>query len=180
MTVTIIKRLEWKEVGNAIGHLYGSSIHFSEGQAHFSNSLLAPGKTMIRFGSRTNYQGNRQSPELPLLRPGQTYMIDSQIQTQPENRYFIQLKFFNRQNEIVGVEMVRENGHSFVYPKDAFTYELLVKSGGCHQMDFTHVTLSQETEEIFVRPMGAYPDGELPEEIELVKTLIRTRNKDLS
>lgn len=179
MTLVLIKQLKWKEVANNHGYLYGSTIHFSDQEAHFYNNLLASGKTIVRFESRTNYQGNRRSPDLPLLRPGQTYTIDSDIQTVPEDRYFLHLNFFNRQNEVVGVEILRDSKQSFVCPQDTFTYELLVKSGGCRQMEFRQISIYQEKDEdILVAPIGAYMEEAVPEEISLVKNLINTQNKE--
>lgn len=170
--------LKWEEIAQGHGYLYGSMISFEKGKARFQNRLVASGKSIVTFFSDTNYQQKRRSPDLPLLQPGQTYHIRSDIETVPLNRYFLQLLFFNRQGEKISFEIIRETEAFFTYPKEAYTYELHVKSAGCDSMVFGEIALYQDlAEEQESLVAASYRKDSIPEDLLLVANLIRTQEE---
>lgn len=177
MTDELIKRLRWQEVHNGAVYLYGSRISFSDEAAIFKNPRLASGKPILQLVSRTNYQGNRYEPELPVLIPNHTYRLDSQIETIPEQRFLIQVDFLNRQGELIAFEVLRNGQGEFTCPADGFSYTITVISAGCESLTFKEMSLYQKTHEGFFKRekvlAKCYSRNDLPSELNIVKNLIK-------
>ncbi|MBM7636166.1 accessory Sec system protein Asp3 [Streptococcus saliviloxodontae] len=172
-TRTLLKRLEWTEMRKDGAYLYGSKIDFYDDYVVFDNERLASGKPIVSFVSRTNYQGNRFSPQLPLLEPGKSYELVADLETSPANRYYLELDFFNRQNEGISSQVLRVGQHQFTCPDDTFTYQITVRSAGCHRLQFRNLALYQEQEEVVEREqIASYQKEDLPEELDIIRGLI--------
>ena len=140
MTFSLVKRITWDKVVNG-QYLYGSRIIFEKDTVIFNNAQLASGKQIVAWGSRTNYQANRKIPELPLLVQGETYQLHSKLRTVPSNRLYLKIIFYNRLDEEIGTIIQREDVQEFVYPQDAFRYDILVISAGLEELVFKYIDL---------------------------------------
>ncbi|WP_398584302.1 accessory Sec system protein Asp3 [Streptococcus suis] len=85
----------------------------------FSNQRFASGKPIKKWESRTNYQGNRRSPVLPLLRPGASYRLKQGFQVEPAGRAYIQLRFLNQRGDEVGLIILKNGEEEFTCPVDS-------------------------------------------------------------
>lgn len=144
MTETVVQKIYWGSVSRGTTYLYGSGIRYGDQEVCFENMNFASGKPIKKWLSRTNYQGDRTSPSLPLLRPGKTYGLELVAELEPAGRFYIRLDFINRQNELIGFEVLRDHRGTFTYPEDAFTYSITLHNGGCHRLRFSHLILTQE------------------------------------
>lgn len=179
MTDKLIKEIKWREVHSTVVYLYGSLLQFKEDCVIFTNPRMASGKPIARFVSRTNYQGNRYSPDLPVLVPNRDYIVKSQVNSEPSNRLLLQIDFMNRQGEKIGFEVFRECQGRFTCPEDTFSYQLIFLSAGCRQVVFKNLSIYQVIDSDSVLPnspsSGAYTDSQLPNELELVRNYIEIR-----
>lgn len=144
MTRKLIKNIKWSEVYSGATYLYGSLLNITEEYMDFNNLRLSSGKPIVKFVSRTHYQGDRRTPDLPLLIPNETYTIESHILSNPENRFFIQIDFYNRQNEKIKFSILRENIATFTCPTDTFHYAISVFSAGSTKFTFQDIKIYQE------------------------------------
>ncbi|MET3634003.1 accessory Sec system protein Asp3 [Streptococcus porcorum] len=178
MTKTLLATIKWDRVTSGNSYLYGSTIKFLEDSVSFENLLMASGKPISRWQSRTNYQGNRRSPALPVLKPGKTYLLKADLESTPMNRVFIRLDFVNRLNENIGFTVLRSVEQEFTYPKDAFSYTITLMSGGCSAVVFRSLSIFHEDEKVaikFERPLSKrYTESDIPQDLNFVKTLITT------
>ncbi|MGT2965245.1 accessory Sec system protein Asp3 [Streptococcus acidominimus] len=177
MTKCLLAVIRWREVYSGSAYLYGSSLDFSDESVLFQNPRLASGKPIVSFLSRTNYQGNRRSPDLPVLTPNQTYFLERDILAEPAGRLFVQIDFFNRQNEKISFEVLRQGVEQFTCPADTFSYKISILSAGCTQIRFKEMRLYQEEEPVEMKreiPLQkCYTEKQLPEELQFVKPLIQ-------
>lgn len=178
MTERLLKTIYWQEVYSRATYLYGSLLDISKEEMHFYNPRLAPGKPIVRFTSRTNYQGDRRSPDLPLLIPNSTYRLECQIVSEPENRIYIQIDYFNRQNEQISFDILREGVEEFSCPQETFVYTITVLSAGCQRVRFKELRLYQKEatsdENLKRQPLQKrYVESQLPEELQFVKPFIQ-------
>lgn len=146
MTKRLLQKLIWGPVSSGTTYLYGSGIDYAESAVIFENLNFASGKPIRKWRSRTNYQGNRTSPELPVLEPGGNYWLESEIRSWPEQCFYLQLDFYNRQEEIIDYKILKVGESQFNYPKNAFTYTITLYSAGCRRLHFSHLNLYQEKE----------------------------------
>lgn len=93
MTKELLVSLDWREISNGTNYMYGTKINFQDGKVLMDNPQIAPGKPLRTFVSRTNYQGNRRSPELPLLIPKRAYYLEVVAEAEPLQHFFVEMIF---------------------------------------------------------------------------------------
>ena len=145
---------------------------------NFYNLRFASGKPIVTFKSRTNYQGDRHSPDLPILTQGKRYQLEFLIDSVPELSFFLQLDFFNRQTEQIESIVLRKSGESFIFPRDTFTYTLTLMSAGCqsvayHKIMMYEINEEEEKESEFRTFENRYLRELLPKDLDLVKDLVK-------
>ncbi|MGF0112824.1 accessory Sec system protein Asp3 [Streptococcus sp. SGI.013] len=178
MTRELIATIKWDKVATSSTYLYGSIIRFVGESVRFENLLMPPGKEIYKWMSRTNYQRDRRTPELPVLEFGKTYTLVANMDVIPNRRVFVKIEFFNRLGESIAVKNIRDEETSFTYPEGAFSYTITLMSGGCQALYFTSLELYQEKREVspFTKKVFSkrYIEKELPEELNFVSSLIET------
>nr|MBW3455106.1 accessory Sec system protein Asp3 [Streptococcus mitis] len=70
----------------------------------------ASGQPFLILKSRTNLQGDRHSPDLPILIQGKKYQVEYLIESVPELSFFLQRDFFNRQADQIESIILRQSG----------------------------------------------------------------------
>ncbi len=179
MRKDLIHRVMWNQVYSKDAYLYGTSLVFGEEGTVFENQRMASGKLICRFDSATNYQVKRASPSLPLLVPGHSYWLEIAIDAEPQGCFFLEVTYFNRQEEQLGFEVLRQHQGTITYPAEAFRYTLTVKSAGASRLVVKGISIyTQETVTSFGldKPLEKrYLAEELPADLYLVQNLIKTR-----
>lgn len=178
MIKQLIAEIYWNEIRKNENYLYGSQIKFQEDLVNFYNLRFASGKPIVTFKSRTNYQGDRHSPDLPILTQGKRYQLEFLIDSVPELSFFLQLDFFNRQTEQIESIVLRKSGESFIFPRDTFTYTLTLMSAGCqsvayHKIMMYEINEEEEKESEFRTFENRYLRELLPKDLDLVKDLVK-------
>ncbi|WP_164682793.1 accessory Sec system protein Asp3 [Streptococcus hyointestinalis] len=162
-------------------YTYGSEIHMEEGGFHFKNPLMPPSRPIFKGSSRYNYQGNRRSPELPLLTPEKPYKLEVVARTVPTNRFYLKLAFSNRQCEVIGQNFQRSDSDSFTCPKGTFTYTITLYGAGCEQVVFERFVLFEEDGicpiVIEEKVPASYAPLERPSFLQLVEPLLETNEE---
>lgn len=175
MAEQLLQVMKWKEVRSDTTYLYGSTIFPGSKSLFFENLSFASGKPIQSWRSRTNYQGNRVSPDLPLLCAGQKYRLKGVLTAHPEGATYFQVRFFNRQQEEIKTVIIKGTEGTFTYPKDAFTYSITLVSGGCSSLRFSHVALYGEPlQTISLQSVRShrYTAGNHPKDLDFVKILL--------
>ena len=162
-------------------YTYGSEIHMEGGSVHFKNPLMPPSRPIFKWSSRYNYQGNRRSPELPLLTPEKKYKLEVVAQSIPANRFYLKLAFSNRQGEVIGQYVQRSDSDSFTCYKDTFTYTITLYGAGCEQVVFERFVLFEEDVIcpilIGEKAPASYAPLERPSFLQLVEPLLETNEE---
>lgn len=174
MTKKHLAKLTWSESSSKNAYLYGSTITFLDDGVLFNNNLFPSGKTIIFWQSQTNYQGDRKSPELPLLIAGTSYQLVAHLKTAPQNRAIVRLDFFNRLGERIAFEVMHGEELLFTYPEAAFSYTMNLIGAGCERVHFQAIDMYQVTEShhllTFAVKTRKYKN--LPEELRFVSPLL--------
>lgn len=177
-----IHTIYWGPVSSQANYLYGSVIRYTGRSVYFENLRFASGKPIKTWLSRTNYQANRRSPELPLLHPGKRYRLEQNILIEPEGTAYFQLRYFNRQNEEIGREILRQGEEDFIYPEEAYTYTLTLVSGGCQRLHFKSLvlygTVSYRSRASLKNDSHQYSEEHYPEALALLAPLLPLQNKE--
>ncbi|HFI0083144.1 TPA: accessory Sec system protein Asp3 [Streptococcus suis] len=182
MEKKLIDRIYWGDVASHSNYLYGSSIRFVDRSVYFENPYFAAGKAIKTWQSKTNYQAHRVSPSLPILVPGESYTVLKEFSSVPEGTCYLQLRYFNRQGEQIGTEILRDEDDCFVFPEQAYSYSISLMGAGCDHLVFHSLSLYGHTgagklqlEDV---PSRKYWEKILPDSLYLVKSLIQVANDE--
>jgi accessory Sec system protein Asp3 len=136
-----IETIGWGSL-NSRASLYGSALTVSaSGSAHLVNHLMPSGTTLQEWYSFTDYQSMRGTPVLPLLHRGRTYRVVPRIVSVPDDTFILEVRYFDRFNELVRAEVLYPPSYEFEYPTDCHSYTIRLVNGGCDELRFTSLTL---------------------------------------
>ena len=134
-------KIYWK-FDNANTYLYGTSIEQRNTDVYFSNQRMPSSFVIHSWTSRTNYQADRISPQLPLLKKNHTYSLRWQITSIPEKSYYFEIIFFDRFGHEIQHEILRET-KEFVYPENAYSYQIALMNAGNTELHFSYLEIEE-------------------------------------
>lgn len=128
--------------------LYGSELTLTaSGAAHLVNRLMPGGTTIQEWYSFTDYQAVRDTPVLPLLHHGRTYRVVPRLVSVPEDTVIVEVRFFDRFDELVRAQVLYPPEYEFEYPRASHYYTIRLVNGGCDEVRFTSLTLQEVVED---------------------------------
>lgn len=135
--------IRWGQVSYE-NYLYGSEIIWkSPDHVSFTNSLMPSGEQIHAWSSQSIFQGTKTSAQLPLLKVGQAYQLVLLGQSQPADRFFFKLTFYDYYGDVLAVNYLRRPDDSFIVPNAYHYYEIALHHGGCLSLDFYQVLLKR-------------------------------------
>ncbi|HFI0852767.1 TPA: accessory Sec system protein Asp3 [Streptococcus suis] len=178
MEENLIAEVTWGPVSRTSDYVYASMIQQKGTKILFDNRYFASGKTIKTWLSKTNFQANRMAPPLPLLAPGREYSVRKHFTSEPEGTVYLQFHYYNRQNELIDTEILKDTDERFTLPKDTFWYQLSIVGAGCHAVIFEKIAIYGQIDqrELFLEEglNLQYKRKDLPSELFLVKDFIQT------
>lgn len=128
-------------------YLYGSTVYFEENRyVHYENEMMPPGTVIKKWYSEVNYQAKRVEPQLPVLEVGETYEFRSFLNVTPDKGVKLRVRFYNQQNEEMGVQILEEKVEKVFVPPRTYRYELELIHTGARRMEFHHIEIQKSTE----------------------------------
>lgn len=139
--------LYWGPISSA-DYLWGSVIErLAEDQIQFMNPLMPSGQVLKTWKSLTSYGEDRMAPSLPLLQRGQTYVVEVQMTSWPAHTVMLEVVCQDRFGKIVDRQVSAEGQVKFVYPEQAYSYQVRLLSAGMQEFTFHHITISSISSE---------------------------------
>lgn len=128
--------------------LFGSIVlYHSRDHVYLENDMVNSGTMIHEWTSSFNFQGNRLTPTLPLLKRGHRYRLASQMTVQPQNGLYFRLIFMNRYDRQVGQVIEKNFDFTFTYPEDAYHYKVQLLSAGFQSVDFHSFSIEEDYSE---------------------------------
>ena len=135
------RRIYWGDLVLA-DYLWGSTIQATaQGSVQFQDSLMPSGQVLNTWYSQTNFGKNRQIPSLPLLKREQEYEMVITMEATPSHTVMVEIIFKDRFGEVVGRRVTGEGRLSFIYPDQAYAYEVRLLSAGLQEFTFHYFTI---------------------------------------
>ncbi|MGT2934218.1 accessory Sec system protein Asp3 [Streptococcus catagoni] len=123
-------------------YLYGTDIvYLPDNRVSYRQDYLPVGTIIHSWHSRSNFQADRDIPYLPLLIKNRVYHISLSLETMDQNPPYLRLRFFNRREEILEYKIIKEGSGTFVFPAQAFSYQVELINAGCHHFIFDSIFL---------------------------------------
>ena len=107
----------------------------------FANPYMPAGTAIHEWYSYTNYQANRDLPVLPFLYAGRKYRLEPQIETVPPDTFLLEIRFFDRLEQLMERTVLYPPDYSFIYPKVGYYYTIRLTNAGCDQLTFHNFKL---------------------------------------
>lgn len=143
----MVVQIKWANYAKN-SYTFGSQVSFIKDKVVFENPLMSPSFTITSWSSRTNFQGHRTQPDLPLLKRGGHYHIQLEADIYPANSLYVKVTYFNRLGEEIGFEVLKDNTWFFTYPIQAFHYTIELINAGCERLVFDHLKLLERQEDL--------------------------------
>lgn len=149
------KEIYWGEFkGASLGNirqnsfLYGSIVlYYSRDHVYLENDMVNSGTMIHEWTSSFNFQGNRLTPTLPLLKRGYRYRLASHMTVQPQNGLYFRLIFMDRYDKQVGQVIEKDLAFTFTYPEEAYHYRVQLLSAGFQSVDFHSFSIEEDDSE---------------------------------
>lgn len=136
-------KIYWGSVSTT-SYLFGTTVKGYEDKSIFFKNVLIPSSQIIKeWSSSYNFQGTRRAPELPLLKKNVEYLLRIEINAIPEKTIFTEIVFKNRFGEVIGNKITKENEVVFIYPKDAYSYNIRLMSAGLEEFRFDFIEIKE-------------------------------------
>lgn len=132
--------------GTANSFLFGTEFRHVGRSVSFKNRMIPPGKSLKTWLSKTNYQSDRISPSLPLLKKGATYSIKLSAEMYPKNSIYIKISFIDRFGKEISTKILKQIESEFRYPTEAYSYSISLINAGCEELQFDSIVIYDEDE----------------------------------
>lgn len=137
--------IKWdKRINNYFIH--GSKLSFfkEDDEVHFENPYISPGSVIVQWQSEPSYQAWRTGLQLPLLKRGEVYHIESDIIAHPEDSVALKFNVFDRAQQAISTQVLPLTGGNITYLEEAYSYTIELISTGVEALCFKAIHLSQE------------------------------------
>ncbi|MDO4635076.1 MAG: accessory Sec system protein Asp3 [Streptococcus sp.] len=141
-------KIYWGSV-SITSYLFGTTVRGNKDKSVVFKNMMIPSSQVIKeWSSSYNFQGSRRAPELPLLKRNVEYLLKTRINVIPEKTVFIEIVFKNRFGEVIGNKITKENEVVFVYPKDAYFYNVRIMSAGLEEFRFDFIEIDENNSKL--------------------------------
>ena len=141
------RRHYWGPLSSA-DYLWGSLIQgFARDKVVFKNPLMPSGQILKTWKSMSNFSDNRLAPSLPLLKRGQSYVLDVSMTSTPSHTVMVEIVFQDRVGVAVKRQVASDGSLAFVYPENAYAYEVHLLSAGMQEFVFHYFTITPNSSE---------------------------------
>ncbi len=133
----------WNEFSSDT-YLYGSEISYrAKDEVEYVNVLMPSGTVIKRWYSKTNYQGKRIEPALPMIDGEGRYRLKVSIDCPEGEAWLIQLVFYDKYETEAGRIAVRDEISEFQCPLRTYSYQLELINGGMTRFCFHSVEIQE-------------------------------------
>lgn len=123
-------------------YLFGSNINYiAPDCVEFENNLLPPGTEIRNWRSKMNFQANKMGNILPILSPEKQYWIKLNVKLKENESVYVKVEFYNRFNDLLDFKIIYGED-SFIYPKTAAYYSIILVNNGVSNFVFQNIVLS--------------------------------------
>lgn len=142
-TISIIK---W---GNRYhdSYTYGSEIILNQSCVHFSSPMMPVGAKIKTWYSLGTYSEVRVSPLLPLLIGDKRYRLTLFLQKNDQNSLQVIIEFYDKHHNKIGIKYSNVLTFTFIYPRDAVSYQIHLVNKQHEQLVFYFMTLLELSNE---------------------------------
>lgn len=152
MVIRRQKEIFWGEFkGASLGNLRENSflyglivIYYARNHIYFENEMISSGTMVHEWTSSFNFQGNRLTPTLPLIKKGHRYRLTSNMTIKPDNGLYFRLIFKDRYDEKVSQLIKKDLTFTFTYPEEAYNYSIQLLSAGLKSVDFHSFSIEED------------------------------------
>ncbi|MEE6674594.1 accessory Sec system protein Asp3 [Pediococcus acidilactici] len=121
---------------------FGSVINYQKGKIYFKNERMSPGERIHTWKSKFNYHiHDSEFSQLPLLKRGIKYQVNTKAKVVPEGSVQVQLDFFDNRDEIIDGPLTIDLDDEFVVPEEMDHYQLSLVNLNNRSLEFEDLVI---------------------------------------
>lgn len=121
---------------------FGSVINYQKGKIYFKNERMSPGERIHTWKSKFNYHiHDSEFSQLPLLKRGVKYQVNTKAKVVPEGSVQVQLDFFDNRDEIIDGPLTIDLDGEFVVPEEMDHYQLSLVNLNNRSLEFEDLVI---------------------------------------
>lgn len=122
----------------------GSKLCFQAiNQVSYQNNYLSPGQTLATWTTMGEFWRLNMQNFLPRLQLNQKYCLQLFYQSEPVDRLYVKVTFYNRYKEQISQIVLKEKTNYFEVPDEIIHYKIELINGGLKSFDFQQLNLFQ-------------------------------------
>lgn len=126
----------------------GSEIFFhGKDDVEFKNDFMSPGTVIKKWHSKTNFQIDKVEPTLPMIDGEGKYRIRLYCSEDGMNKLLLKIRYYNRYNNEIGSEIIRDGEIIFKCPIQTFSYDVELISSGANHFHFNFIEIMEVEDE---------------------------------
>ncbi|MCE4957553.1 accessory Sec system protein Asp3 [Macrococcoides caseolyticum] len=122
-------------------YMYGARVSFDGRTLIYNNALIPAGTVIHRFQMISDYDKERITPNLPMLKRGVDYAIHFDYDVDPIESVYFKLNFYKRDGSLLNAINIMQPSYSFTFPEAAHTYTIEVMSASLNELTFRKMTI---------------------------------------
>lgn len=130
-------------------YLYGTRLKFlARDHVEIRNPFLPTGSTIYHWDEMFNFSTAHAVPQLPLLAHNHHYQLHLVAESNYEAGLYLRVLMFDYENKLIKMKIIREATGIFTFEPAAYFYAIELVSGGCTELTFHRLDITDVTDQV--------------------------------
>ena len=130
-------------------YLFGTRIKFlARDHVEMRNPFLPTGSTIYHWDELYLFVTSHAVPQLPLLEHGHHYQLHLVAESNYERGLYLRVLMFDYENKLIKMKIIREATGIFTFEPAAYFYAIELVSGGCTELTFHRLDITDVTDQV--------------------------------
>lgn len=142
-------------------YLHGTRLKFNaRDHVELRNPFLPTGATIYHWDEMYLFSTSRAVPQLPLLQHGHHYQLHLVAESNYARGLYLRVLMFDYENQLLQMKIIREATGIFTFAPEAYFYAIELVSGGCTEVTFHRLDLTDVTKQVQEQLAPLTPDDD--------------------
>lgn len=142
-------------------YLFGTRIKFlARDHVEMRNPFLPTGSTIYHWDELYLFVTGHAVPQLPLLEHGHHYQLHLVAESNYERGLYLRVLMFDYENKLIKMKIIREATGIFTFEPAAYFYAIELVSGGCTELTFHRLDITDVTDQVQAQVEAAAAEAE--------------------
>lgn len=142
-------------------YLHGTRIKFlARDHVEMRNPFLPTGSTIYHWDELYLFVTGHAVPQLPLLEHDHHYQLHLVAESNYERGLYLRVLMFDYENKLIKMKIIRQATGIFTFEPAAYFYAIELVSGGCTELTFHRLDITDVTDQVQAQVEAAAAEAE--------------------